>query len=239
MKNVRSAKVKMAVLFCVAVFLLSGIFTIQAKAYAVPRKVKMRVGKMTVTVGQTFQLKVKLTPRYADDDELVWSIVSGKNVVKFDEYDNDYDGDDMEFRAVKAGKAKICCRIRGTNKKTYATITVKAAPKSSGTIKRVGSKTRVVEAGDSFELEVKKSRGVRDRDLKWHIEDKKIVGFDDDDIYDDEMEFRARRAGTTRVTCQNRKTKQKVTFTIKVIREIDDDDYYDYPDEDEQYWYDD
>ncbi len=232
MKNVKIATIKITAFFCM-VFLLSGMFVIQARADAMPRKVKMKVSKMTVAVGETFQLSVRTTPFDADEDELVWSVVSGKNVVRFDDEDNDYDGDDMEFRAIKAGKARICCRIRGTNKKTYATITVKASKKPSGSIKRKGKKTRVVEVGDSFELEVKKSRGVRDSHLKWYIKDKRIVKFDDDDIYDNEIELKARRVGTTQVTCQNIRTKQKVTFTVKVIADTDEDEDYNYPDEDE------
>lgn len=228
MKIVKNTTVKITAFFCM-VILLSGMFTIQARADAVPRKVKMRVSKMTVTAGETFQLRVRTTPLDADEDELVWSVVSGKNVVRFEEEDNDYDGDDMEFRAIKAGKARICCRIRGTNKKTYATITVKAPKKNSCNIKRMGKKTRMVEVGDSFELGVKKSRGVRDSHLKWYIKDRNIVKFEDDDIYDNEIELKARRVGTTQVTCQNTRTKQKVTFIINVIADTDEKEGYKYP----------
>ena len=44
------------------------------------------------------------------------------------------------------------------------------------------------------------------------------------------MELKARRTGTTYVTCYNKKTKKKINYKIKVIRERDDDD-----DDDDRY----
>ncbi len=40
--------------------------------------------------------------------------------------------------------------------------------------------------------------------------------FDDDDRSDDEIELRARKKGTAKITCSIRGTKKKVTFTVKV-----------------------
>lgn len=217
-------KMRTPLLICATVLLLVGMFSMQALADSKPHQVKMTVKKMTVYVGETFELKVKTTPVDADDDALKWSIVSGKKLVKFADADDERDGDDMEFKALKAGKAKICCQIKGTNQKTYAVITIKTAPKAKGTIKAVGSKVRTVEVGDDFELKVKKFSGVKNSHLKWYIKDKSIVAFEDDDITDDDVEFEARKVGTTKITCKNRKTKKSISFTIHVINDIDDDD---------------
>ena len=71
-----------------------------------------------------------------------------------------------------------------------------------------------------MELEVKKTRGkgVKDRQLKWTVEDSSVLAFEDmdDGIYDDEMEFVGMKPGKTTVTCTNTANKEKVTFTITV-----------------------
>lgn len=205
-----------------------------------PRKVKLK--NLTVNKGSKFELRARLSPANADDDYLVWSIVKGKKVIRFVDSEDRYGEDDVEFRALKKGTAKVCCRIRGTKKKAYATIKVKEAKKTKGTIKPVGRQNRTVEAGEEFELKVKKS-GVKDRYLKWTISDKKIVCFDDDDRYGDDMEFKAKRKGTVTITCTNTLTKKKVSYKIKVVKYEDEDDYYndydDYYDEDYDDDYDD
>ena len=50
-----------------------------------PKKVSVTPKKIEVTAGQEFELKAKLTPKDAEEDYLVWSIVKGKNVIAFDE----------------------------------------------------------------------------------------------------------------------------------------------------------
>lgn len=198
------------------------------------------VGSQEVSVKckEEFELKVNIGPDDADEDYLRWKIVSGSSNVKFD--DEDLNDDEIELKAVKAGTAKVRCKIKGTDKQVIFNITVTKA--SIKTIKAVES-TKTVEIGDDFELEVKKYSGLKNRCLKWRIQDPKIVKFedDDDDNYDDrtgdDAEFEAKKIGTTQVYCKNTKTKQIVTFTVTVVNDIDDDsdedDDDDYNDNDE------
>lgn len=180
-----------------------------------PTRISARTSKnLTVTVGEELELKVRMTPKNADDDALRWTIVSGKKVVSFT--DDDRNDDEIELKAIKAGTAKVRCRITGTSKKVTFKITVKEKTTSASTIKRVGASKRTVSVGREFELEVKKSRGLKDRYLTWSIKDSSIARFDDDDLHDDEMEFKALKAGTTTITCKNSKTGKKVTYTITV-----------------------
>ena len=90
------------------------------------------------------------------------------------------------------------------------------AEAESRVISRVGAEKRTVYAGREFELEVAKKGDVVDDKLEWTIKDKKIVRFDDDDRYDDDIELRAVKAGTTTVTCKNLLTGKSVSYTIVV-----------------------
>lgn len=151
-----------------------------------PRRV-YRVSRQTVTVtaGKELEFKVKMSPRNADDDYLRWKIVSGSKYVRFD--DDDRDDDEIELKAVKAGTAKIRCYIKGNAKrKVDFTVKVTAAPKASKKIKAAGALKKTVEVDDDFELEVKKYSGLKDKYLKWSIENTRIVRFDDDDDDDDD-----------------------------------------------------
>ncbi len=180
-----------------------------------PRRVNITRSSKTMYVGSTYEISTKTTPSESDEDYLYWSIVSGKNVVRFAERER-YD-DDIKIKALKTGTAKIRCRIKGTNR--YDTITIKVIRKKySYAFYRVGKTTRTVEVGDDFELKVKKTTGLKDNDLKWSIQNSKILRFEDRDVTDDEVELEARRAGTTYVTCYNKKTKTKLTYKIKVNR---------------------
>ena len=179
-----------------------------------PTGVSMTVKKKTVKKGMHFELYARVSPYNADDDSLVWSIVKGKNLLRFEDYDRD--GDEQEFIALKKGTAKVCCQIRGTNKKAYTTVVIKKAS-SKGTIKRKGPKTRTIAVGNDFDLEVRKSSGVKNRNLKWSIKNTSVVRFDDYDRYGDDMEFRAVSTGKTKITCKNKKTGKSVTFTVKVV----------------------
>ena len=98
---------------------------------------------------------------------------------------------------------------------------VKKATKGSfqnKTIRAKGSLKRNIRVNDELELEVKKTKGVKDHQLKWTVEDSAILAFEDmdDGIYDDEMEFVGIKPGKTTVTCTNTANKEKVTFTITV-----------------------
>ena len=225
MKNKRKQISKSIISLLTAVILLTGISlstTASADYDVYPTSVTMAVKKKTVKKGTHFELYARVSPYNAEDDSLVWSIVKGKNIIRFEDYDRD--GDEQEFVALKKGTAKVCCQIRGTNKKVYTTIVVKKAS-SKGTIKRIGPKTRTIAVGEDFDLEVRKSAGVINRNLKWSIKNTSVVRFDDYDRYGDDVEFRAVSAGTTKITCKNKKTKKSVSFTIKVVNR--NNRYYD------------
>lgn len=169
---------------------------------------------VTVNKGNEFELKVRLKPLNAEDDYLRWSIVSGRNIVKFT--DSDLRDDEVDLRAIKTGTAKIRCKIVGTNKKVDFTIKVKNAT-ATGKLTCVGPKKRSVFVGEEFELEVKKSAGVRESDLRWSIDNPSIVGFEDDEHEaDDETDFIARKKGTATITCKDRRSGSSVSFIITV-----------------------
>ena len=210
----RNIKVILALAAVVFMSMLA-VFPVQAGRKVKPTSIKA-VGSKSVTVskGKKFELEVRLNPRKAEDDYLTWSIVSGKGVVRFE--DDDLHDDEVDLWAVKTGTAKVRCKIRGTKKSVTFTVKVKKSSVKT-TIKAVGSKSRSVKAGQEFELKVRTSSNIDDDDLKWTIvSGKKVVRFDDDDIYDDEMELVALKAGTAKVRCTIRGTKKSVTFKITV-----------------------
>ena len=195
-----------------------------------PKKVtKITCSQKTIRVGDEFELKAYVSPLHAEDDYLTWSIVGKKGIIKF--ADDDRHDDEMEFKALKTGTTKVRCSVMGKGKKYSKTFTV-TVKKASYAFSRKGSKNVQVLLGDDFELEVKKSGALRDRDLKWSIKDTKIVGFEDYDCYGDDVDLIAKKVGKTTVTCKNLKTKKTITFYVEVI-----DDYDDYYDDD--YYYDD
>lgn len=209
----------------VAATLMSVTFSTK-EVYADVKPENISLEDLTVTVGSEFELQAKLSPMDADEDQLVWSIVKGKNVICFAENDDQYGEDEVEFKTLKAGTAKVRCKIKGTDKKAFATITVKKAP--TKTITREGRKHRTVGVGDDFELEVNKSAGVKDSQLKWSIRNEKMVSFEDADRYGDDMEFVAKKTGTVTIICKNTQTKEKVKFKVTVTRSnYDDDDDWD------------
>lgn len=214
-------KVLTVILAAVMTFGSTGTMAVSADSNIRPTKVAAVKKTRNVKVGDSFELKVKMTPKKADDDYLRWSIVGKKGIVKFD--DDDRNDDEIELKAVKAGTTTLRCKIKGTKK--YTDIVVKVTkPKYTYKISRIGKASRIVEVGDDFELKVKKTAGVKNNDLKWSIADKKIVRFNDKDITNAEVEFEARRTGKTKITCTNKKTNKKITFTITVVPDYDDDD---------------
>lgn len=174
-----------------------------------PTKVSIKKSKMTVYVGDEFEINAKTNPGDADDDYLRWKITKGSSYIKFD--DDDRNDDEAEFVAKKAGTAKVKVWIKGTKKSDTITITVK---NKSAKLTRSGKKARTVEVGDDIELKVKAS-GVSKKNLKWSIKNTSILKFDDGK-YGKEVEVKGKKAGTTTVTCTNTKNKQKVTFTVTV-----------------------
>lgn len=179
------------------------------------------IGKRNLTVytGSDFELKVQMTPRKANDNYLRWRILSGKRYIAFD--DRDLRDDEIEFRALRAGTAKVRCYITGTKRYVDYKITVKNAPKKI----RAASKTRqIVEVGDDFELKVKKYAGLGNKYLKWRIKNSKIIRFENRVKTGTEVDFEARNIGTTYIYCTNARTKQTITFKVTVVRNEDDDD---------------
>lgn len=197
-----------------------------------PKKVSIKKSSMKVGKGKEFEIKAKVSPKSADDDYLRWEIISGKKYVRFE--DSDRDGDEMDFVAKKPGKAKIRCYIKGRSKKKYGdVITVYVKKKVADySLKRDGSSTKYEELHDDFELEVKKGDSIKNSQLKWSIQDTSIVGFNQRSKTGKEVEFIAKKTGTTTVTCTctNKRAKpKKITYTIHVVL---DDDYYDDDDDD-------
>ena len=220
MKKIRNKIILSAAIFTL---LLSAVLTVSAYAGVKPKKIS-RIGaaSRTVTVGDEFELKAQVKPLYADDDYLRWKIISGKKVICFDDYDTH--DDEADFRALKAGTAKVRCYIKGKESSTKInfTIKVKKAVPASQTITRVGPATQMAEAYDDIELEVKKSGGVAESQLEWSIANTDILQFDEWKHTGHEMEFRTLKPGTTTVTCQIKGTDKKVTFTVKVLAYYDD-----------------
>lgn len=83
-------------------------------------------------------------------------------------------------------------------------------------IERVGKATRTVNSGQEFELKVNHGRGLDDDQIKWTIGNVNIVKFDDDDRFDDEIELKALKAGSTKVTANNLETGGKLVYNITV-----------------------
>ena len=87
---------------------------------------------------------------------------------------------------------------------------------SDNLIYRVGAKERSVKAGQEFELKVTHGKGLDDDQIKWTIGNTKIVKLDDDDRYDDEVEFKALKKGTVKIAANNQVTGGKIVYTINV-----------------------
>ncbi|MDO4976322.1 MAG: hypothetical protein Q4E53_03580 [Eubacteriales bacterium] len=173
----------------------------------------------TIIKGKTFELEVN-TPEGVNDKDLNWSI-KDKSIVTF--AGKERHDDDIKFRSKKAGKTKITCKNVKTGKKVSFNVIVKEKVKVSSTntdigIKAIGSLNRTLKVNHELELEVKKSKGIKDSQLKWTIDDESVLAYEDpeDGIYDDDMEFVGKKAGTTNVKCTNTKNNKAVTFKITV-----------------------
>lgn len=218
-------------LFAFCVIIISGTIVHADDDDIKPAKVtKITSSKKTIYVGDTFELKAKLSPADSDEDYLKWSITGKKGIIKFD--DDDRDDDEVEFKAVKAGTTKVRCSIKGKGKKYSKTFSI-TVKKANYNFSRIGKKQVTVEKGDDFELKVKKSSGLKNKHLKWSIKKTSIVDFDDDDRYGDEIELDAKKIGKTTITCKNLKTKKTIKFTVQVIADDDSDDDNDDDDDDD------
>jgi hypothetical protein len=111
-------------------------------------------------------------------------------------------------------------RLTATITALALVLTVFAVPVSAAGgnkwIERVGNATRSVTVGQEFELKVNHGRGLDDDQIKWTIGNVNIVKFAEDDRFDDEIELRAVKAGTVKVTANNLATGGKLVYTINV-----------------------
>lgn len=221
----RRMKQFMAALLVAALAAGAGSIPAQAGGKGKPSKVSIAKSTKTVSQGKEFEINAKVSPKNAEDDYIRWEIVSGKSYVKFE--DSDRTGDDMEFVAVKPGKAKIRCYVKGKSKTKYGdTITVTVTKKKSDySLKQVGKSVKYEEVHDDFDLEVKKGHSIKSSQLKWEISDTSILTFAEKKRTGTEVEFYAKKTGTAKVTCicTGGKAKgKKVVYTVKVV--VDDDD---------------
>ena len=96
---------------------------------------------------------------------------------------------------------------------TVFTVPVSAAENS---MYRVGAKDRTVKVGQVFELEVKEGPALDDHDIKWSSSNTSIVKYAENDRYDDEMEFKALKKGSVKITAHNLATGGKLVYNITV-----------------------
>lgn len=185
-----------------------------------PDKVSCYESSMQVQQGHKFEIKASVSPRHADDDYVQWEIISGKKCVSFEDYD--HSGDDVDMIAKKPGTAKVRCYISGRNKeKSGDTITIHVKKSAGGySLRRDGSARKYEEVHDEFDLEVKAGHSIKDSELHWDIKDKNIVGYNYDIKNGREVEFYAKKTGTTKITCTctNKKASPKsITYTVHVV----------------------
>ena len=209
-------KLKSIVALALAAVVAAGSFGVMnvSAASKKPTSVKITTSSKTAYVGSKFELEAKI-PKNSDDDYLRWSIVGTEGIIKI--ADDDTHDDEVEFKALKAGTTKVKCYVKGTDLVSYATVTVK---KPTYSFSRVGASSQTVYVGDEFELEVKKSGGTKDSHLKWSIKDTSIVKFAEKDKTGDEVELKAKAAGTTTVTCTNTKTDKTISYKITVKKKV-------------------
>lgn len=63
-----------------------------------PDRVTIAKASMTVAPGKEFEIKATMSPRNAEDEYLRWEILSGKDVIRFD--------DDLELKVKKGSSIK-------------------------------------------------------------------------------------------------------------------------------------
>lgn len=112
--------------------LLAAVMTLSmatvATAAPAPTKISIKGSLKTMYVGQTYELDSKIQP-YDDvvkDKNIIWSSSNSKVLKVLKTRD-----DDTDVKALKAGKATITVRIKGTKLKATRTITVKAKKTTS------------------------------------------------------------------------------------------------------------
>ena len=110
--------------------------------------------------------------------------------------------------------------------------TVLAGSKKPTTIDKISATSKTVRVGQEFELKVYTyGKNYDDDYYVWWSDNRKVVRIDDDDNTDDEMEFKALKAGTATITCKIKGTDIKKTCKVTVTERskdpyivVDDDD---------------
>ena len=197
------------------VFTVFGFNTSEADAAVGYNKIgRVGAASKTVNAGNSFELEVVKGSKVKDSN--LWWSVGNSGIVKI--IDSDRSDDEIDLKAVKAGTTKVYCKNKLTGGNMVYTITVK---KSSNKISRIGEATRTYNKGREFELGVKLGGAISENSVKWTIVNTDIVGYDDDDRYDNDMEFYAKKAGTTKITAKNLVTGGTIVYTIKVKQPAD------------------
>lgn len=162
----------------------------------------------TVKTGKEFEIKAYTGLREFEDDYLVWS-VSNHKVVGFE--DRDRTGDDMDFRAKKAGTAYISCRIRGTDvKKTCKVKVINGKARIT-----VDDRFMDVDKGEWDDIEAKLVGGnYKNRKLTYKVSNKRIIRVKRGMVY-------GRRVGRAKITIRARANK-KIKKVVYVRVERDD-----------------
>lgn len=182
---------------------------------------RLNYSKKTLRVGQKFELEAYALPSDYDDDQLTWS-TSNKKVVKI--ISRDRRDDDITIKAVKTGKAKITCRIRGTKKKKTCTITVKKKAKKKYT------KTKRIWVDDKYmDVDLYDVEDIEYRVLPRNASNKKVT-FRSSNTKVAAVNSRGyvygKRTGKAEITIQC-KADPKIKTKVYVHVERDDDDDYD------------
>ena len=201
-------RTKQFVTACLIVAAVTGTGAVSARAdyHGIPDKVTLAQSKRSVAQGKKFEVKAQTSPYDAEDDYICWEIVSGKSYVRFE--DSDRSGDDMDFVAVKPGTAKIRCYVYGKNKDRYGD-TIKVS---------------VTEAKKDYSLR-KSGDSIKEKQLKWKISNPDIVDFANWKKTGHEVDFYAKKYGTTKITCSytnSKGEKKSVVYTVKVVADDDD-----------------
>lgn len=211
---------KILALLLTLVTVISSIIIVNADDIKPNSVTKIISSHKTIRVGTEFELTAVTSPYDSDDDYLHWKIVGKKGIVSFT--DNTDGDDEVELVALKAGKTKVRCYIRGKDKSYAKTITITVKKAKSSKISRVGKKTVTIEVDDDLDLKVKTTGSVKSKNLKWTIKNKKLLRFEDGDRYGKKVELEALKTGKTTVTCKNLKTNKKVKYTIIITPDYDD-----------------
>lgn len=201
-----------------AAAILAGTPLVSLHANAASTIKRVGTQNKSVITGQEFELKVTKSKGVREND-LKWTIAN-TSIVAYD--DNDRYDDEMEFRAKKAGTTKITCKNTKNGNAVTFNVTVKSTSKTN-TISISGAKTRSIKVGQGLELKVKTHNGAKERNLKWTVANTAIVAYADKDRYGDDMDFRAKKAGTTKITCKDTKTGDSVVYTVTVKKPASND----------------